>query len=223
MKSLRFLILLVFIPIICFSQTGPKLEVTDGETINTGDHARGKEVHYEIKFKNTGDSDLKINSVSTSCGCSTALATSDLIKPGEEGTVNFTFNGNGYGEVAKNVFINTNETPNNVHTLLMKMNMTEPLSFDPASIITSGKVGDELNQTATLKNSLDKEVTISEISANSPVVKVTSDKTTINAGESASFNISIKIYEDSPVNAAIIIKTSEGEYQIPILVDVKAN
>ena len=49
-----------------------------------------------------------------------------------------------------------------------------------------------------------------------------SDKTEIGNGEAASFSISIKIYEDSPVNAAVIIKTSEGEFQIPILVDVKS-
>jgi hypothetical protein len=223
MKSVKFLILLLILPVLTYSQVGPKLEVVGGETINTGDHIRGKEVHYEIKFKNIGDADLKISGVQTSCGCSTALATSDLVKPGDEGSVNFTFNGNGFGAVAKNVFITTNETPNNSHTLLISMNMLDPLTLNPASIISSGKVGEELTQTATLLNSLDKEVTISEVSANSPVVKVTSDKTTIGSGESASFSISIKIFEDSPVNAAVIIKTSEGEYQIPILVDIKAN
>jgi hypothetical protein len=223
MKTVIIFIISLLFPICILSQSGPKLEVIGGENIDAGSHTRGKEVHYEIKFKNVGDADLHIMSVSTSCGCSTALATSDTIAPGTEGSINFTFNGSGFGPVAKNVFINTNESPNNIHTLLIGMNMIDPLTLDPASIMTQGKVGDEIKETATLQNSLDKDVVISDVSSNSPVVKVSADKMTINSGDKASFDISIKIFEDSPVNAAVIIKTSEGEYQIPILVDIKSN
>jgi hypothetical protein len=42
----------------------------------------------------------------------------------------------------------------------------------------------------------------------------------ISSGETATLSISVKLYEDSPVNAAVFIRTSEGEFQIPILVDV---
>ena len=220
---IRISILSLLFPILLYAQVGPKLEVIGGETIATGDHVRGQQVNYEIKFTNTGDQDLKITSVSTSCGCSSALASSDLIKPGDQGSINFTFNGSGFGPVSKNVSISTNETTNNSHVLLVTMNMIDPLVLTPQSIMTEGKVGDELKQTATLQNSMDKEVTINEVTANTPVIKVTSDKSVINTGETASFDISIKIYEESPVNAAITIKTSEGEYSIPIFVDVKAN
>ena len=59
----------------------------------------------------------------------------------------------------------------------MNMIMVDPVApLIPQSIISSGKVGDELNQAATVTNSFDKEVTITDISSNSPVVKVTSDK-----------------------------------------------
>jgi hypothetical protein len=184
---------------------------------------RNKEVHYEIKFKNSGDEDLKIVSVSATCGCSSALSTSDSLKPGEEGTINFTFNGLGMGQVTKNIVVSTNEKENPNHTISLTMNMVEPVTLDPSSIITQGKVGDELSQTAKMTDGLDKPITIDEISSNSPAVKVSSDKTEIGSGETATLNISIKIYEDSPVNAAVIIKTSEGEFQIPILVDVVKN
>jgi hypothetical protein len=45
----------------------------------------------------------------------------------------------------------------------------------------------------------------------------------LNPGETATLGISIMIYEESAINAAIIIKTTEGELQIPVLVDVKTN
>lgn len=217
------LIAILFIPLIAFAQTGPKLEVEGGENINTGSHVRGKEVIYEIKFKNSGDSDLKINGVQTSCGCSSALASSDLLKPGEAGSIKFTFNGQGFGEVMKSVIVSTNETENNYHTIHMTMKMVDPVTLTPESIITEGKVGDELKQKASIINSTDKEVNITEITSNTPVIKITSNKMMLSSGEEASLDISIKIYEESAINAAIIIKTTDGEYQIPVLVDVKAN
>src|SRR4030095_6758377 len=223
MRKIIFTILLF--PLIVFSQSGPKMEVEGGDDINTGSHMRGKEVKYEIKFKNAGDQDLKISRVQTSCGCSSALASSDLVKPGESGTINFTFNGQGFGVVSKSVMVSTNETGDgqtSYHTIKLSMNMADPLTLNPQSIITEGKVGDELKQTATITNSYDKEIDITEVTSNTPVIQITSDKMALNTGEAASLNISIKIYEESAINAAIIIKTSEGEFQIPVLVEVKS-
>jgi hypothetical protein len=225
MKFKLYLLIFLFLPAFLYAQDGPKFEAGDGSTtINTGSHMRGKEVNYEIPIRNSGNRDLKIFSVATSCGCSSALLSSDSLKPGETGTIKFTFNGNGYGELTKNVMVSTNEAEgNNNHSITMVMKMVEPLTLNPASIISSGKVGDEITQTATILNSLDKTVTITEVTSNSPAVKVTSDKTSLNEGETASLSISVKLYEESPVNAAIIIKTSEGEFQLPILVDIKSN
>jgi Protein of unknown function (DUF1573) len=219
----KLYLILFLLPVLIMAQTGPKLEIDGGETINTGNHMRGKEVNYEIQFKNTGDADLAISGVSTSCGCSTALVSSNLVKPGESGSVKFTFNGNGFGNVTKSVTINTNETPTAFHTVQLSMNMVEPITLNPQSIMTEGKVGEELKQTATIVNSLDKEVSLLELTSNTPVIKIVSDKMVLNPGETATLGISIMIYEESAINAAIIIKTTEGELQIPVLVDVKTN
>lgn len=223
MTNIKLFTLLLLFPLITFAQSGPKFETTEGEDINTGSYLRGKEVVYEINFRNSGDQDLKINSVSTSCGCSSALLSNDVIKPGESGSIKFTFNGLGNGEVVKNVFVNTNETSNSNHTLVIRMKMVEPLTITPSSVISSGKVGDEIKLTITLQNGFEKEIIINEISSNSPVVKILSDLSLLSPSESSVLEISIKIYEDSPVNAAIIIKTSEGDFQIPIFVDIASN
>lgn len=225
MKRFNLLsILLLALPLSIFAQTGPKFVAEGGESINTGSHMRGKEVHYEIKFKNEGDAELKISNVATSCGCSTALASSDVIKPGESGVINFTFNGNGFGTVSKTVTLVTNEAAGvNTHYIQMTMNMVDPVTLTPASIMTTGKVGEDVKQVVTLSNNFDKEITISEVSSNSPAVTGVTDKTTLAVGEGAQINVTIKLFEESAVNAAVIVKTSEGEFQIPILVDVKAN
>lgn len=219
----KIFIALFLLPMLIFAQTGPKLEVVGGDNINTGSHRKGIEVIYEITFKNVGDQDLKVTGVQTSCGCSSALAGSDAVKPGETGTIKFTFNGQGMGSVSKTVMISTNELPNATHNVQLTMNMADPVTLTPGSIITEGKVGDELKQVATILNSMDKEIDITEITSNTPVIKITSDKMKLLSGEAASLSISIIIYEESAINAAIIIKTSEGEFQIPVLVDVKPN
>lgn len=217
-----FIALLLF-PIIIFAQTGPKIEIVGGDNINIGSHKRGLEVKYEITFKNIGDEDLKILGVQTSCGCSSALAGSDAVKPGETGTIKFTFNGQGMGSVSKTVMISTNEAGGSTHNVVMTMNMADLVALNPGSIITEGKVGDELKKLATITNNSDKAIDITEITSNTPVIKITSEKMTLQPGDSSSLNISIKIYEESAINAAIIIKTTEGEFQIPVLVDVISN
>ncbi len=219
----KLFLFLLFVPLLVSAQAGPKLEIEGGENINTGSHIRGKEVHYDITFKNVGDQDLKITSVSTSCGCSSALASADLLKPGESGKIDFMFNGLSMGTVQKNVMIQTNETLTPFHTIVMTMKMLEPVTFNPQSIITEGKVGDELTTTAVLTNSLEKQLDIIELTSNSPVIKITSDKNSLASGEAASLSIKIKIYEDSEINAAVIVRTTEGEFQIPVLVEVKQN
>ncbi|HJY62918.1 MAG TPA: DUF1573 domain-containing protein [Ignavibacteria bacterium] len=223
MIFVKYIFFIAFVFSLVFSQTGPVMFIEGGADVNTGNHRRGNEVVYEIKFKNTGDSDLKITSVSTSCGCSSALTSSDNIAPGSEGTIKFTFNGQGFGKVTKAVYIVTNETANPNHSINLSMIMIDPVTLNPQSIISEGKVGDELKKTATIFNSDTKDIEITEISSNTPVIKITSDKMHLASGEAASLDILIKIYEESAINAAIIIKTSEGEFQIPVLVDVKAN
>jgi hypothetical protein len=219
----KLLLTLLFLPIIAFSQSGPKMEVEGGENLTAGNFPRGKEVNYEIKFKNSGDAELKIAGVQTTCGCSSALLSGDVLQPGEAGSIKFTFNGQGFGQVMKSVIVSTNETVQNYHTIHVNMNMVDPVSLTPQSIITEGKVGDELTQTASIMNSSDTEISITDITSNTPVIKITADKMVLKAGEGTTLNIAIKIYEESAINAAIIINTSAGEFQIPVLVDVKPN
>ncbi len=47
---------------------------------------------FNFHFKNTGKTDLRIASVSTSCGCTVGEYPHKPVKPGEEGNVEVTFN-----------------------------------------------------------------------------------------------------------------------------------
>jgi hypothetical protein len=56
-----------------------------------GNVIQGEKVTYNFQFHNTGGSDLLISKVSPSCGCTVGKYPRELIKPGEGGEIEVTF------------------------------------------------------------------------------------------------------------------------------------
>ncbi len=56
-----------------------------------GDVIQGEKVTYNFVFHNTGGTDLLITKVSTSCGCTVGKYPKEMIKPGEGGDIEVTF------------------------------------------------------------------------------------------------------------------------------------
>lgn len=77
-------------------------------------------------FTNTGDQPLVINQAVASCGCTVPKYTKTPIKPGEKGTINVTYNGQGKfpGHFKKTITVRTNGTPEMVR-LYIEGDMTE--------------------------------------------------------------------------------------------------
>ncbi len=79
----------------------------DFGTINSGE-----QVKTSYKFKNSGDADLIISQVKASCGCTSPEYPKDPIKPGDEGSIDVTFNSTGIaGQVVKDITILANTSP----------------------------------------------------------------------------------------------------------------
>ncbi|MBN2746682.1 MAG: DUF1573 domain-containing protein [Bacteroidales bacterium] len=91
------------LPIISFSNT----EHDFGKIVD------GVKVSYTFKFKNTGDADLIISQVKSSCGCTATKYTKEPIPPGGEGKVQLTFDSsNRRGFNTKVATVLTNSQPN---------------------------------------------------------------------------------------------------------------
>jgi hypothetical protein len=60
---------------------GPRIRV-EPESFDFGHAAQNKTLHKEFSIRNFGNEDLVIQSVSTTCGCTAALADSKVVKPG---------------------------------------------------------------------------------------------------------------------------------------------
>jgi hypothetical protein len=72
----------------------------------------GEKISYAFKFKNTGKSVLLISNVSTSCGCTVSSYPKQPVKPGEESSIDVSFDSTGkHGLQTKSITVFTNAQP----------------------------------------------------------------------------------------------------------------
>jgi hypothetical protein len=111
-KTLSITILLSSLVLgINFAYAGPKMQFSD-TAHDFGEVDQKTSNKHVFKFKNGGDEDLEIINVKPSCGCTAALLSSKIIKPGESGEIEVNFNASKFkGKVKKTVSVETNEEP----------------------------------------------------------------------------------------------------------------
>ena len=87
-------------PVIKFNQTQHDF----------GKVKEGKVVEHTFKFENSGNSTLKIKDIKTSCGCTAALVSSEVLKPGEQGTLKVELDtSNRKGKMSRTITIKSND------------------------------------------------------------------------------------------------------------------
>lgn len=80
---------------------------------NFGNLIQGEKVTYNFTFTNTGGTDLLINRVTSTCGCTVSNYSRVPIKSREKGTIEVTFNSRGKkGHQNKAVTVMANTEPN---------------------------------------------------------------------------------------------------------------
>jgi hypothetical protein len=85
---------------------------------NFGQITQGETVEHIFFFTNTGDNDLKIETVQASCGCTTPNYTDEVVKPGQKSKISVKFNSAGReGNQSKtvNIYANTDPEKTQVH------------------------------------------------------------------------------------------------------------
>ncbi len=86
----------------------------------------GEKVTYAFKFKNTGNFFLIISNVSTSCGCTVSSFPKKPVLPGEESTIDVSFDSTGkHGLQTKMITIFGNTEPSTT-TLRIRAQVIEP-------------------------------------------------------------------------------------------------
>ena len=82
----------------------------DSLTINYGKILQGDNETVDFKFTNTGDRDLKINKVRSSCGCTIPKKPDSLIAPGVSDLIKVNYDTERIGIINKTIIVNSNAT-----------------------------------------------------------------------------------------------------------------
>lgn len=98
-------------------------------------------IQVKWKFKNTSDKTIKINNVSASCGCTVPpKPTKDTYNPGEEGTIEATFNpANRRGKEVKHVYVDTDFTASPRMELTFSVETLARVLVEPMSMFLGEK------------------------------------------------------------------------------------
>lgn len=84
--------------------------VIESNNIDLGTIVQGDQVKKIIKIKNIGDSNLKLEKISTSCGCTVVNIESKIISPGKSVEMTIIFDSSRFtGDVNKHIYITTND------------------------------------------------------------------------------------------------------------------
>ena len=106
-------------------ETGPKLLLTSTQH-NFGKVKEGEVVSYQVRFKNTGNAELDISRVKSSCGCTATVLSKKELKPGEIGTLDIKLDTSGReGQFVRTVTLYSNDSHNPNQTITLYVNIVD--------------------------------------------------------------------------------------------------
>jgi hypothetical protein len=114
--------------VLSYGEKGPKIVFKD-ESFDFGKIKQGDVVSHKFVFKNEGNAPLKINKVTSSCGCTAALVSQKKVAPGGKGEIKATLNSRGYrGNLTKYIYVESNDTNQPTIRLTIKVMIEVPPS-----------------------------------------------------------------------------------------------
>lgn len=96
---------------------------------------QGEKIRHSFIFANSGKETLVVEKVSSSCGCTAALASAKALAPGGSGEIQATFDSTRFrGAVSKTVYLYTNDPARPVVQLQLKGKIQEELVISPQQV-----------------------------------------------------------------------------------------
>ena len=111
--------LLTFSLSVVAQNTGPSIEFTSA-VVDYGEIERGSDGIRTFTFTNTGDQELIIEKVYSSCGCTIPKKPEEPIAPGEQGEIQVKYDTNRVGPIRKTITVNSNATATPIVSLKIK-------------------------------------------------------------------------------------------------------
>ncbi len=151
----------------------PRIVFTETQ-YDFGKVEQGEQVNHLFRFTNQGGRDLRIEAVKTSCGCTAAVISAEVIAPGKEGTISAIFDTTKFfGEKVKEITVHSNDATQPITTLALQGEILVEVEVEPAQLYL-GKVRRGAGATHTIELLYDasKEISITSVTVDSPLISV---------------------------------------------------
>ncbi len=127
MMKLVYTTFLLLLSTFLIAQDAGEIAKFEQEIIALGQIEKGQKIKKQFVFTNISDEDIEIDLVST-CECTDAKWTSGAIPPGEQGTIDFTFDSSKKDEVmpidVDVYFMNINPKTTNPYSMYLQYTFT---------------------------------------------------------------------------------------------------
>jgi hypothetical protein len=186
---------------------GPQLSL-DNPDFQFGEILQGEKLEHVFTFHNTGNEDLVINGVRSSCGCTAALLSAEVIAPGGKGEVRAAFNsGNFRGAVEKSIYLTSND-PRLASATLHLRGKVLPVIEAPLDInLGVLKPGEPREVRVALSNRSKETVTLKSVESTVPAVRVAKAASALPPGGTGEILLRAEISGSEPMNGYLIIRT----------------
>lgn len=101
-------IIMAVLAVLCMSFTVSTAIAWKADILDVGTIPQGTPKTIEFAFTKTGDKDIIISNVATSCGCTASDYSKDVIAPGKSGFVKAIYNAANKGTFTKTITVTTN-------------------------------------------------------------------------------------------------------------------
>lgn len=187
---------------------------------------QGETVHHRFAFSNTGDASLQVEKISSSCGCTAALASAKTLAPGESGEIQASFDSARFrGEVSKTVYLYTNDPVRPMVQLQLKGVVREEVALEP-QLVNFGTVVPKKTVTTkvTLVNQGDREVRLGKPETTAPELRASFNMEAVPSRGKATITLSLTPKPgQSRFSGYVLFKASgarEHDLRIPVYADL---
>lgn len=162
----------------------------------------GKTISDNLKFVNTGNKPVEIQSVRPSCGCTVTKLTQNVIAPNDTANIHFSLNTMGFnGMIRKSIHIMLKDRSEDDANFTIQANILRDLDISPRYIyITRLKVSPDttITRTLTFSNNSKETITISNFFTESDLIKLPLDE--FKLAPLTSKDIDIKVIPKRPMH-----------------------
>ncbi|HOO76848.1 MAG TPA: DUF1573 domain-containing protein [bacterium] len=194
--------------IVCLLAAGaaptpsPAPRIDFAETaFNAGTVWEGDKAAHSFSFTNVGDTDLVIDRVKTSCGCTAALVTQKTVPPGAEGTIKVEFNTTRRsGNQRKTVYVYSNDPGLPNAQLEISCYVQTVAAFEPRSVVFQEVVhGEGAAQTVSLVPAAGP-FRITSVSATPQFIAATVPSGEMEVGaDNRPVEVEVRVLPDAPI------------------------